>query len=80
MHCKKSLTFMTRKNPGCLMSLSEFRWTLSQNSLKHIKPGPSRENQDEWDPYESLTKKRKIRRGGTSYYVKILNGQKARVC
>jgi hypothetical protein len=75
MLCQKSLTFMARKNPGRFMSLSKFRRTRSQNSLKYVKPGPSRENRDEWDPYESLTSRRKIRRGGKCYRVKILNGE-----
>jgi len=41
---RKVLLVWLGKNPVRLMSLSEFRWTLSQNSLKHVKPGPSREN------------------------------------
>ena len=69
---------MARKNPVRLRSLSEFRWTLSQKASKHVKPGPSLENRDEWNPYESLTKEGKIRRGGTCNCVKILNGEQAK--
>jgi hypothetical protein len=48
--------FMTWKNQGHLASQSEFVRTLGKRSVKSIKLGLSRENQDQWDPYSCLSK------------------------